>query len=45
VSTLVDHPSRLAAMEAAARGLGRPDAAARVADLVLDVPAREVETC
>jgi UDP-N-acetylglucosamine:LPS N-acetylglucosamine transferase len=36
----VDEPSRIASMEEAARGLGRPDAAARVADLVLgDVPA------
>jgi UDP-N-acetylglucosamine--N-acetylmuramyl-(pentapeptide) pyrophosphoryl-undecaprenol N-acetylglucosamine transferase len=40
VTALVDEPSRIASMEEAARGLGRPDAAARVADLVLgDVPA------
>jgi UDP-N-acetylglucosamine--N-acetylmuramyl-(pentapeptide) pyrophosphoryl-undecaprenol N-acetylglucosamine transferase len=45
VGALVDEPSRIAAMAAAARGLGRPDAAARVADLVLDAPAGEVETC
>jgi UDP-N-acetylglucosamine--N-acetylmuramyl-(pentapeptide) pyrophosphoryl-undecaprenol N-acetylglucosamine transferase len=45
VSALVDQPSRISAMESAARRLGRPDAAARVADLVLDVPAGEVETC
>ena len=31
---LIDAPERLAAMEDAARRLGRPDAAARVADLV-----------
>ena len=35
IRTLVDAPSRIDAMEEAARGLGRPDAAARVADLVL----------
>jgi UDP-N-acetylglucosamine--N-acetylmuramyl-(pentapeptide) pyrophosphoryl-undecaprenol N-acetylglucosamine transferase len=35
VTALVDEPSRLRSMEEAARGLGRPDAAARVADLVL----------
>ncbi|MEE8217679.1 MAG: glycosyltransferase, partial [Vicinamibacteria bacterium] len=35
IGALVDEPSRIAAMEKAARGLGRPDAAARVADLVL----------
>jgi UDP-N-acetylglucosamine:LPS N-acetylglucosamine transferase len=33
VETL-ETPGRLAAYEAASRGLGRPDAAARVADLV-----------
>jgi UDP-N-acetylglucosamine--N-acetylmuramyl-(pentapeptide) pyrophosphoryl-undecaprenol N-acetylglucosamine transferase len=38
VSTLVDEPKALAAMEAAARRLGRPDAAARVADLLLETP-------
>jgi len=32
---LVAAPSHIAAMEDAARGLARPDAAARVADLVL----------
>jgi UDP-N-acetylglucosamine:LPS N-acetylglucosamine transferase len=31
----VDEPARIGAMEEAARQLGRPDAAARVADLVL----------
>lgn len=35
VARLADDPSRIAAMEDAARGLGRPDAAARVADLLL----------
>lgn len=35
VQALVDEPSRIAAMETAARALGHPDAAARVADLVL----------
>jgi UDP-N-acetylglucosamine--N-acetylmuramyl-(pentapeptide) pyrophosphoryl-undecaprenol N-acetylglucosamine transferase len=35
VSELVAHPERLTAMEQAARALGRPDAAARVADLLL----------
>src|SRR5262245_35430555 len=35
VTELVAHPERLAAMEDAARGLGRADAAARVADLLL----------
>ena len=35
VRGLVDAPARIAAMEAAARRLGRPDAAARVADLLL----------
>jgi len=35
VRSLVDAPGRLAAMEGAARSLGRPDAAARVADLLL----------
>lgn len=34
LSALVDAPSRIAEMEDAARGLGRPDAAARVADLL-----------
>jgi UDP-N-acetylglucosamine--N-acetylmuramyl-(pentapeptide) pyrophosphoryl-undecaprenol N-acetylglucosamine transferase len=45
VSVLVDDPSRIAAMESAARCLGRPDAAARVADLVLGVATVEGETC
>ncbi|HVO11664.1 MAG TPA: undecaprenyldiphospho-muramoylpentapeptide beta-N-acetylglucosaminyltransferase [Vicinamibacteria bacterium] len=35
VSALVDDPERIAAMERASRALGRPDAAARVADLLL----------
>jgi UDP-N-acetylglucosamine--N-acetylmuramyl-(pentapeptide) pyrophosphoryl-undecaprenol N-acetylglucosamine transferase len=35
VLALTDEPSRLSAMDQAARSLGRPDAAARVADLVL----------
>jgi UDP-N-acetylglucosamine--N-acetylmuramyl-(pentapeptide) pyrophosphoryl-undecaprenol N-acetylglucosamine transferase len=35
VTALVDEPERIGAMEEAARKLGRPDAAARVADLVL----------
>jgi UDP-N-acetylglucosamine--N-acetylmuramyl-(pentapeptide) pyrophosphoryl-undecaprenol N-acetylglucosamine transferase len=35
VSELMDAPQTLAAMGAAARALGRPDAAARVADLLL----------
>jgi UDP-N-acetylglucosamine--N-acetylmuramyl-(pentapeptide) pyrophosphoryl-undecaprenol N-acetylglucosamine transferase len=34
VDGLLERPERLAAMEAAARRLGRPDAAARVADLL-----------
>ena len=36
LAALVDHPERIEAMEAAARRLGRPDAAARVADLLED---------
>lgn len=35
VGALVEEPSRIDFMEDAARGLGRPDAASRVADLVL----------
>jgi UDP-N-acetylglucosamine--N-acetylmuramyl-(pentapeptide) pyrophosphoryl-undecaprenol N-acetylglucosamine transferase len=35
VRALVDEPVRIAAMEEAARRIGRPDAAARVADLLL----------
>jgi UDP-N-acetylglucosamine--N-acetylmuramyl-(pentapeptide) pyrophosphoryl-undecaprenol N-acetylglucosamine transferase len=34
ITSLLDEPSRLEAMEHGARGLARPDAAARVADLV-----------
>lgn len=34
VSSLIDAPARIETMEAAARKLGKPDAAARVADLV-----------
>jgi UDP-N-acetylglucosamine--N-acetylmuramyl-(pentapeptide) pyrophosphoryl-undecaprenol N-acetylglucosamine transferase len=37
LSELAREPSRLAAAAAAARRIGRPDAAARLADLVLDV--------
>jgi UDP-N-acetylglucosamine--N-acetylmuramyl-(pentapeptide) pyrophosphoryl-undecaprenol N-acetylglucosamine transferase len=36
VRELVDEPARITAMEEAARRLGRPDAASRVADLLLD---------
>jgi UDP-N-acetylglucosamine--N-acetylmuramyl-(pentapeptide) pyrophosphoryl-undecaprenol N-acetylglucosamine transferase len=39
VSELVEQPATIAAMGAAARGLGRPDAAARVADLLLGAEA------
>jgi UDP-N-acetylglucosamine--N-acetylmuramyl-(pentapeptide) pyrophosphoryl-undecaprenol N-acetylglucosamine transferase len=35
IGALVEQPSRIASMEEEARGLGRPDAASRVADLVL----------
>jgi UDP-N-acetylglucosamine--N-acetylmuramyl-(pentapeptide) pyrophosphoryl-undecaprenol N-acetylglucosamine transferase len=35
VRALVDEPGRIAAMEEASRRIGRPDAAARVADLLL----------
>jgi UDP-N-acetylglucosamine--N-acetylmuramyl-(pentapeptide) pyrophosphoryl-undecaprenol N-acetylglucosamine transferase len=35
VRALLDEPARIAAMEEAARRVGRPDAAARVADLLL----------
>ncbi len=42
VTALVDEPARIGVMEEAARKLGRPDAAARVADLVLgDSPEGE----
>jgi UDP-N-acetylglucosamine--N-acetylmuramyl-(pentapeptide) pyrophosphoryl-undecaprenol N-acetylglucosamine transferase len=39
VRSLVEDPGRIAAMGAAARRLGRPDAAARVADLLLPAEA------
>jgi UDP-N-acetylglucosamine--N-acetylmuramyl-(pentapeptide) pyrophosphoryl-undecaprenol N-acetylglucosamine transferase len=39
---LVEEPARILAMEEAARRLGRPDAAARVADLLLGEAAAEV---
>ena len=47
VTALVDDPERIRAMGEAARALGRPDAAARVADLVLGAPPKpaEVEPC
>jgi UDP-N-acetylglucosamine--N-acetylmuramyl-(pentapeptide) pyrophosphoryl-undecaprenol N-acetylglucosamine transferase len=52
LSALVDDPGRIREMEDAARSQGRPDAAARVSDLVLDetsVPATdsspEVDRC
>jgi UDP-N-acetylglucosamine--N-acetylmuramyl-(pentapeptide) pyrophosphoryl-undecaprenol N-acetylglucosamine transferase len=47
ITALVDEPSRIGVMEEAARRLGRPDAAARVADLVLGEPheGAEAETC
>jgi UDP-N-acetylglucosamine--N-acetylmuramyl-(pentapeptide) pyrophosphoryl-undecaprenol N-acetylglucosamine transferase len=45
VAALVDAPSRIATMEDAARRLGRPDAAARVANLVLGDSPAEVATC
>jgi UDP-N-acetylglucosamine--N-acetylmuramyl-(pentapeptide) pyrophosphoryl-undecaprenol N-acetylglucosamine transferase len=38
ITELVLNPERLTVMEKAARGLGRPDAAARVADLLLEAP-------
>jgi UDP-N-acetylglucosamine--N-acetylmuramyl-(pentapeptide) pyrophosphoryl-undecaprenol N-acetylglucosamine transferase len=44
VRSLVDEPARIATLGAAARRLGRPDAAARVADLLLGArSARERE--
>jgi UDP-N-acetylglucosamine--N-acetylmuramyl-(pentapeptide) pyrophosphoryl-undecaprenol N-acetylglucosamine transferase len=43
VTALVDQPSRIASMEEAARGLGRPDAASRVADLVLGAASPGVD--
>jgi UDP-N-acetylglucosamine--N-acetylmuramyl-(pentapeptide) pyrophosphoryl-undecaprenol N-acetylglucosamine transferase len=45
ITTLVDAPERLSAMEDAARALGRPDATARVADLVLGASPGEVARC
>jgi UDP-N-acetylglucosamine--N-acetylmuramyl-(pentapeptide) pyrophosphoryl-undecaprenol N-acetylglucosamine transferase len=42
---LVDAPDRIRAMEEAARSLGRPDAAARVADLLVPPEAGEGERC
>jgi UDP-N-acetylglucosamine--N-acetylmuramyl-(pentapeptide) pyrophosphoryl-undecaprenol N-acetylglucosamine transferase len=45
VTALVDDPSRIEAMEDAARALGHPDAAARVADLVLGERAEGVAAC
>ncbi|MCG6921871.1 MAG: undecaprenyldiphospho-muramoylpentapeptide beta-N-acetylglucosaminyltransferase [Acidobacteria bacterium] len=45
ITALVDEPSRIGAMEEAARRLGRPDAAARVADLVLGDAPTGVATC
>ena len=45
LSALVDQPQRIQAMGDAARALGRPDAAARVADLVLGEDATEVAEC
>jgi UDP-N-acetylglucosamine:LPS N-acetylglucosamine transferase len=35
ISALVAYPERIAAMEEAARALGRPDASRQVADLLL----------
>jgi UDP-N-acetylglucosamine--N-acetylmuramyl-(pentapeptide) pyrophosphoryl-undecaprenol N-acetylglucosamine transferase len=45
LTALVEAPERLGAMEDAARALGRPDAAARVADLVRGAAAAEVSRC
>ena len=45
VTALVEEPSRIGTMEEAARRLGRPDAAARVADLVLGHVPAGVEPC
>jgi hypothetical protein len=44
VGALVAAPERLARMEDAARGLGRPDAAARVAELLLETNHRGTKT-
>jgi processive 1,2-diacylglycerol beta-glucosyltransferase len=41
VARLLDDPARLAAMSENARRLGRPDAAASVADIVLNSPAQK----
>jgi UDP-N-acetylglucosamine--N-acetylmuramyl-(pentapeptide) pyrophosphoryl-undecaprenol N-acetylglucosamine transferase len=43
VRGLLDSPHRIAAMEEAARRVGRPDAAARVADLLLGTGSRPTE--
>ena len=45
VTALVDEPARIGAMEQAARKLGHPDAAARVADLVLGVSPEGEGSC
>ena len=45
VRALVDAPERVGAMEAAARGLGRPDATARVADLVIGASPEGARPC
>jgi len=45
VSALVDAPERLVSMEEAARALGRPDAAARVADLLVGPAGARGEPC
>jgi UDP-N-acetylglucosamine--N-acetylmuramyl-(pentapeptide) pyrophosphoryl-undecaprenol N-acetylglucosamine transferase len=42
VGALVNDPATIASMEAAARALGRPDAAARVADLLVGAEAARV---
>ena len=42
IGALVEEPGRIAAMEEAARRIGRPDAAARVADLLLPAEGRRV---
>ncbi len=41
IGALLDDPARLAAMGAASRRLGRPEAAARIADLCLELMAPE----
>jgi UDP-N-acetylglucosamine--N-acetylmuramyl-(pentapeptide) pyrophosphoryl-undecaprenol N-acetylglucosamine transferase len=45
VTEVLADPARLAAMEGAARRLGRPDAAARVLDLLLGTPAAGAFQC